>query len=99
MPWTLTIERAGGFDGPVVVATTSSYLRSLDSNGVWPEPDSSTSSGDEVVWTFEAPAGEALVVTVDARVEPGVQWRRTASTRVEAGEATADVDYTTWIMP
>jgi hypothetical protein len=98
-PWTLTVERDGGFDGPIHVATTASYLRAFDDNAVVPAPDSETSRGDTVVWTFDPPAGDTLTVTLDAALEPGVQWRRRATTTVSTGDATAEVAYTTWVMP
>jgi hypothetical protein len=99
-PWTLTVERPGGFDHPVVVATSASYLAAFDINGVSPQPAESTSSaGAAVVWTFAPPQGDVLVVSLDARLEPGVQWRRQAVTSVESGGAATELDYTTWVMP
>jgi hypothetical protein len=98
-PWTVTVERPGGFDAPIHVATTASYLRAFDNNAITPEPDSQTSRGDEVVWTFDPPPGDTLRVTFDASLDPAVQWRRGATTTVSTGGARAEIDYTTWVMP
>ena len=98
-PWTLTVERRGGFDGPIHVATTDSYLRAFDNNAIAPDPDSQTSRGDTVVWTFDPPPGDTLRVSFDASLDPGVQWRRRATTTVSTGGARAEMTYTTWVMP
>jgi hypothetical protein len=98
-PWTLTVSRPDGFDGPIHVATTESYLRAFDTNAVNPEPDGTTSRGDTVEWTFDPPPGDTLRVSLDAMIEPGVQWRRQATTTVSTGGAAAEVAYTTWVMP
>ena len=63
------------------------------------EPDGTTSRGDTVEWTFYPPPGDTLRVSLDATIEPGVQWRRQATTTVSTGGAAAEVAYTTWVMP
>jgi hypothetical protein len=98
-PWTLTISQPGGFDDPIHVATSESYLRAFDANAVNPEPAGATSRGDTVEWTFDPPPGDTLRVSLDAIIEPGVQWRRQATTTVSTGGATAEVSYTTWVVP
>jgi hypothetical protein len=98
-PWTLTVTRPGGFDGPIEVRTTAAYLRAFDDNAIEPEPDGQTSDGETVVWTFEPPSGDTLTVNLDASLEPGVQWRRAGTTTVSTGGATAEAAYTTWVMP
>jgi hypothetical protein len=81
------------------VATTASYLRAFDNNAISPDPGSQTSRGDTVVWTFDPPPGDTLRVSFDASLDPAVQWRREATTSVSTAGATAEVAYTTWVMP
>jgi hypothetical protein len=98
-PWDVVVERAGGFDGDVVVRTTSAYLASFDENGLDPDPAESTADATDTIWTFDPPDGDTLTVTFDARLEPGVQWRRRGTTTVEVGAERVTVTYTTWVWP
>jgi hypothetical protein len=98
-PWDVTIERPGGFDGPVTVRTSSSYLAAFDENGLDPDPESATTDADELIWEFLPPVGDTLVVSFDARWEPGVQWRRQGTTTVTLGGEMLSVSYTTWVWP
>ena len=43
-PWSFEVHRPGGFDGPITVSTTSSYLDLFDENGFDPEPSTSTAT-------------------------------------------------------
>lgn len=98
-PWTLTVTRPGGFDEPIEIATSASYLRAFDTNTVSPQPESETARSDTVVWTFSPPPGDTFEVSLDASWEPGVQWRRRGTTTVRSGTAEAEVRYTTWVLP
>lgn len=99
VPYELQITRAGGFDGPIEVSTSTSYLEMFDENGRNPEPAESTTDAETTTWTFDPPAGDTLVIWLDTRIEPGVQWRRTGTTRVRTGDDEATLRYTTWIFP
>ena len=99
-PWSLEIHRPGGFDGPVTVSTTTSYLDMFDENGFDPEPSKATANPDEVVWEFEPPDGDTLAVSLDARIEPGAQWGRAGRTSVLVdGKSVVTASYKTWVMP
>jgi hypothetical protein len=99
-PWSFEIRRPGGFDGPVTVATKTSYLDMFDENGFDPEPSTMTATADEVIWEFEPPDGDTLGVSLDARLEPGVHWGREGETSVMVdGEKVVTARYTTWVMP
>ena len=99
VPYRLVISRAGGFDEPIEVRVTTSYLESFDENGANPDPDGSTTDGDDTVWTFGAPDGDVLTVWLDTRVEPGVQWRRQGRTSVVTGDELVVIDHPIWILP
>jgi hypothetical protein len=99
-PWSLEIRHPGGFDGPVTVSTNSRYLDLFDENGFDPQPSQSTATSDTVIWEFEAPDGDTLGVSLDARLEPGAQWGRPGETSVLVdGKPVVTVKYKTWVMP
>ena len=99
-PWSLEVRHPGGFDGPVTISTNSKYLDLFDENGFDPQPSKSTATPDEVIWEFEAPDGDTLGVSLDGRVEPGVQWGRTGETSVLVdGKPVVTAEYKTWILP
>ena len=99
-PWSFVVSRPGGFDGPVTVATTNKYLDLFDENGFDPQPSSSTATEKYVIWEFDPPPGDTLAVSLDARLEPGVQWGRSGETAVlEDGKPVVTARYHTWVMP
>jgi hypothetical protein len=98
-PWDVTVERNGGFDEPLTVRTTSAYLAAFDENGLDPDPDASSTDATTTIWEFEPPEGNTLVVSFDARWEPGVQWKRQGTTTVSVGGESVTVSYTTWVWP
>jgi hypothetical protein len=98
-PWAVTVRREGGFDGPVVVRSTSDYFELFDENGLDPEPTGSTQDGEMVIWEFAPPPGEVFRLAFDARIEPGAQWGRDATTEVEVGGEVATLTYRTWVLP
>ncbi len=99
-PWSLEVRHPGGFDGPVTISTNTKYLDLFDENGFDPQPSKSTATPDEVTWEFEAPDGDTLGVSLDARVEPGAQWGRTGETSVLVdGKPVVTAKYKTWILP
>jgi len=102
-PFSVVIASRDGTGLPAVVTVALSldYLGMFDQNGLDPEPASSYADGDEVVWSFDVPAGvDRFSVDLDARIEPGVQWRRTGRVRlVVEGEQVAATTVSTWVLP
>ena len=99
-PWSFEVHRPGGFTGPITVSTTSSYLDLFDENGFDPQPASETATPDAVIWEFEPPDGDTLAVSLDARIEPGVQWGRTGETSVLVdGKPVVTAKYQTRVLP
>lgn len=102
VPWSVEVRHEGGFDKTVVVSTTSSYFDLMDENGFDPDPKSSWSSGDDIVWEFEAPTGDTLTIGLDARIGPAVQslWPPEATTSVLVkGKPVVSVTYRTRVWP
>ena len=99
-PWSVEVSREGGFEGPVTVATTAAYFDLFDENSLDPEPTSSTTVGDQLVWEFDPPPGDTLSISLDARIEPGVQRGREGTTSVlDGGRPVATVRYRTRVLP
>ena len=102
VPWSVEVRHEGGFDDNVIVSTTSSYFDLIDENGFDPDPESSWSSGDDIVWEFKQPVGDTLTIGLDARIGPSVQtlWPPKATTSVLVdGEPVVSVTYRTRVWP
>ena len=100
-PWSIEVTREGGFDGPIVIGTTLAYFTLFDENGLNPDPASATTSGDLLVWEFDPPTGDRLIIDFDARIGPDVQWGKAARTVVldDADREIVSVSYRTRVMP
>ncbi len=99
VPFTILVERPGGFDEPIEVRTRQSYLAIFDDNGFEPEPTSMTTEDGEVIWAFDPPPGDTLQIILDARIEPGVFGRERGATTVTTDGDTVTLEYTTWVAP
>ena len=102
VPWSVEVRHEGGFDDNVIVSTTSSYFDLFDENGFDPDPESSYSAGEDIVWEFKAPEGDTLTIGLDARIGPSVQtlWPPKATTSVLVdGEPVVSVTYRTRVWP
>ena len=99
-PWRVEVQRTGGFQGPITIATTSSYFDSFDFNQWYPEPASTSLRGDLLLLTFDKPQGEVLTLRFDGRATPtfGVGSRATTSIDTQ-GLPSLSVDYRTMVMP
>jgi hypothetical protein len=66
-----------------------------------PPPRTAHHDGDHVTWVYDVPEpSDRFRVQLNARVEPGVQWRRTGEVQVGAGGAdVVTVPIGTWILP
>lgn len=101
-PFAVTIRsREGSLPESVTVRVDSGYLDIFDEHGLTPSPARSHSNADWTWWTFQLPGGsEELTVTLDARLEPSVQWWRSGTVAVMvAEEVQAEVYVETWVLP
>jgi hypothetical protein len=102
-PWSLEVRRPGGFPDGLTVAIISSYFDAFDENGLDPQPVDETNDGEWTIWTFGPSAGDTVSVSLDARIEPGVQLTRVkgqAEVRTEpSGAAVVTVAFSTFVMP
>ena len=100
-PFDIEVHRPGGFDGPVRIAVDQEYLRMWDENGLVPAPSAETVMGPWVVWEFDPPIGDTLLVSYDARIEPAAQNGRSGAVAVLDGsdDPIVQIDFTTRIWP
>jgi hypothetical protein len=98
--WILFVHRAGGFQGPVQVATTSTYFNLFDFNNLDPVPSKQTTSTDLSIWEFDPPVGDTLRITFDGRLEPARQHGSVATTSIlENDLPVVSIRYQTRVMP
>ena len=99
-PFEIVVTRPRGFDRPIKVAVSSSYLAMWDENGVVPSPAAETSAGRWVVWEFDPPLGDVLTVVYDGRIEPSAQSGRDGMVAVlEDDEPVVQVHFHTAVRP
>ncbi len=98
--WILSIHRDGGLPESVRVSTSVGYFDTFDFNDMEPQPDSATTDARDVIWTFVAPAGDDMTITIDALVATQAWRGASAQTSVlEDGNPVATITYTTGIAP
>jgi hypothetical protein len=102
-PFDLRVTTEDGSPLPATVTTRigSAYLAMFDENGLAPQPVSTFQSDEWTWWTFEVAQGASLLeVSLDARLEPGVQWGQGSTAAVEiADQEIVAVEFDTWVMP
>ena len=100
-PFDIEVRTPGGFDEPVRIAVDREYLRMWDENGLSPAPSAEIAMGPWIVWEFEPPIGDTLLITYDARIEPAAQDGRSGAVAVLDGDDSivAQVSFTTRVLP
>jgi hypothetical protein len=102
VPFDIQLQRDGGFDGPVTIAISASYLSSIDAQAVEPEPQSTTSDGDLVVFQFEPPQGDIFGVSWEAEIDPAANMGRKEATIAVLSDddnPAVAVSIRTWVLP
>lgn len=101
-PMRITVRRTGGFgDAPVELAIDRSLVAHLDFQNWYPNPSGESNDRRGVVYEFDPPAGDELIVDLDARVGPD-QWFSTGRYRVavmDGARTVVDVDFRMTIWP
>jgi hypothetical protein len=101
VPFRIAVTRSAGFDGTQAIRVSSSYLELFDQNAVTPQPESSTTDRDAVVWRFSPPRGDTLTVSVDMAVQSNRHWGRDGWVEVlgHGGRVLARATFHTWLAP
>lgn len=102
-PFSFEVRRPGGFPQGLTVAARSSYFDAFDENGFSPTPETETDDGERTIWQFAPSPAETMTVSLDARIEPGVQVARVKG-RLEIlsapdGPAVVAIAFSTFVMP
>lgn len=101
-PFEITVGRDGGLEAPVRVAVDSDYLSIWDQNALNPPPVAATASAESLIWEFTPPdRGDVLVVSLDGRIEPGVQRGEPGRVALvdDGGDEIVAVEFSTTVLP
>lgn len=100
-PLTIEVRDPEGFDGPVAISVSRAYIGMWDWNAMLPEPSGQSVDDDRIVFEFDPPEGDVLVVRLDGRIEPGVQSTRAGEIALldDSGADAAVVEVRTRVMP
>ena len=102
-PWSLDVVKEGGFaDGETVrLRLDGDYFDLYDENGFDPDPSSSTAAGRYLYQEYEAPDGDTLTLSFDARIEPAAQRGKpgTAAVLDDDGRVLVEVSFRTTVLP
>jgi hypothetical protein len=98
--WEFEVDHAGGFDGPIRLATTFDYIHLFDISNLEPDATSATATSDDLIYVFDPPSGDSFRVAMDGNTEPGFHELPEATTTLFVDdEPVVAVTYSTKVMP
>ena len=98
--WEFEVDHAGGFDGPIRLATTFDYLHLFDISNLEPDATSATATGGDLIYDFDPPSGDVFRVSMDGNTEPGFHELPEATTTLFVDdEPVVAVTYSTKVVP
>jgi hypothetical protein len=102
VPWRVRVHHDGGFPNDhLTLAVSTDYFRMFETQGFFPDADSTTTDGTLVYFTFNTPAGgNDFVVDYDAYIQPAAQIGKSAKVELIAdGRLVATTSIRTWLVP
>lgn len=101
VPFEVVVRHAGGFGDSVTLAISRGYFRMFESQGFFPDTDSSTADGQFVYLTFSAPPGDVFTLWYDAYIQPAQQIGKSAEVKLlsNGGKVLAETSLRTWLVP
>jgi hypothetical protein len=100
VPWRTRVHHAGGFDSAITLAVSTDYWRMFETQGFFPDADSSTNDGHFVYLTFQKPRGTDFVLDYDAYIQPAAQLGKSATVKlIVHGSVVAETTLHTWLVP
>jgi hypothetical protein len=101
VPWRARVHHAGGVNSDLTLAVSSAYFRLFETQGFYPDPDSSTNDGKYVYMQFTGlRPGQDFVLEYDAYIQPSSQLGKSATVLAYiGGRDVARVSLRTWLVP
>jgi len=101
VPLRFEIHKVGGFgDQPITISTTAKYFDLFDENAIDPSPSAETATGEDLIWEFDPPPGDVMLISTDTRTGPNRWAGSSAKTAILVeGFPVVSVTYDTRVMP
>ncbi|WP_029136928.1 hypothetical protein [Nakamurella lactea] len=101
VPLRIEVASEHPFGKEITLAVNRGYFTIFETQGFHPEPSASTSQGDDVLLTFDAPPGGGpLIVDYDAYIQPSSQIGSTGRVSVMRGTGRlVTVEFATFLFP
>jgi hypothetical protein len=101
VPWRVRVHRDGGLPNQLTLAVSTDYFRMFETQGFYPNADSSSNDGTFVYFIFDTHAGsEDFVVDYDAYIQPAAQLGKSATVELLVGKrVVAKATLRTWLVP
>ncbi len=98
--WRAVVRHDGGFDQGLTLAISTNYFHMFETQGMYPDADSSTNDGTFVYFDYDKPPGDEFVLDYDAYIQPSSQVGKSAVVElIVGGRQVASVALKTWLMP
>ncbi|MFN2615168.1 MAG: hypothetical protein ABR552_10190 [Actinomycetota bacterium] len=85
--WEVRVTKPGGFGPKLTLVFDRHYFDDFDLNSFRPDPDSSTSNGDQIIYSWDSPPGDTFQFSLDALVENGEHFGLNGMTAVAVNDA------------
>jgi hypothetical protein len=100
VPWRAQVHRAGGLPKTLTIAVSTDYFRMFETQGFYPDAQSTTNDGRFVYFTFTTPPGDDFLVDYDAYIQPSSQLGKSATVElIVAKQVVVSTTLHTWLMP
>jgi len=97
--WNVVVTNPNGFGDTLTIAMSRHYFDLFDLNSLRPDADSTTSTGDAIVYSWNSPPGHVFVFALDAYAEYGEHFGLDGFTSIEVqGRPVVTAGYhTRWV--
>jgi hypothetical protein len=100
VPWRVHVHHDSGFNSAITLAVSTDYWRMFETQGFFPDADSSTNDGRFVYLNFQNPRGTDFVLDYDAYIQPAAQIGKSATVKlIVHGTVVAEATLHTWLVP
>lgn len=100
VPFEVVVRHPGGFGDSLTLAISRDYFRMFESQGFFPDADSSTADDQFVYMTFSAPKGDVFTLWYDTYIQPAQQLGKSAKVDLIIDDkVVAQTSLRTWLVP